>query len=589
MFHTPMVIARQAFEWRSASRMPPPRRLSPRTVKEIERFAMPGVNADVPPGFACRILMYPRNFRKVFRGDQLAILPGPGRSNLMKKKHSAIGRFTVICMLLVFGLAAGSLAQQNPGPTQVPDADVISKSIKAIGYSLDNGSTKVVFVGTNAAPDASGEAKVDAKTGGTKIELKVSGLPQPTTLGAEFLTYVLWSITPDGSTTNLGEIPIDKNGNGKLSVTAQSQTFAMIVTTEPYFAVELPSEVVVLENDTTKNTKGKIYPDNSYKLMKRSQYAKLGNPLALTPDLKKVPLDMYEARNAVDIAKARGAEQYAPDIYSKAIGSLQMAENTLTSGSDRSQVITAARQTIQFAEDARALASQREEAERIQKEKEAAAAAAAAKAREEAEAQAAAEAQRQAELAAAREAQLKAEAAAQAADQRAKAAAAQAALQAKELAAKEEAARAQAATQALREQLLKQLNEVLQTTDTPRGLVVNMADVLFQTGKYDLSTDAQLKLAKLSGIIQAHPGLNLSIEGYTDTTGGADFNLKLSQQRADAVREFLVSQGLSPNAITSKGLGDADPVADNSTAAGRQQNRRVEIVVSGEVIGVKIA
>jgi outer membrane protein OmpA-like peptidoglycan-associated protein len=366
----------------------------------------------------------------------------------------------------------------------------------------------------------------------------------------------------------------------------------MIVTAEPYFAVELPSEVVVLENDTKKNTKGKIYPDNSYKLMKRSQYTKLGNPLALTPDLKKVPLDMYEARNAVDIAKSRGAEKYAPEIFAKAQSSLQMAENSLSSNAEKSQIITNARATIQFAEDARALTAQRQEAERIQRERDAAAAAAAAKAKAEADAAAAVEAKRQAELSAAKEGQLKAEAAAQAAQQKAaaeaaasKAAAEQAALQAKEQAAREEAARAQAATQALRAQLLKQLNDVLQTTDTPRGLVVNMADVLFETGKYALSTDAQLKLAKLSGIIQAHPGLNLSIEGYTDTTGSEDFNMKLSQQRADAVRQFLTSQGLSPDTITSKGMGEANPIADNSTAAGRKLNRRVEIIVSGEVIG----
>jgi len=419
--------------------------------------------------------------------------------------------------------------------------------------------------------------------------LKVKGMPQPTTLGAEFLTYVLWTITPDGNTTNLGEIPIDKNGNGKLSVTAQSQTFAMIITAEPYFAVELPSELVVLENDTKKNTKGKIYPDNNYQLMKRSQYAKLGNPLALAPDLKKVPLDMYEARNAVDIAKSQKAEQYAPEVFAKATSSLQMAENSLSSGAEKPQIITNARQTIQFAEDARALSAQRQEAERVQKEKDAAAAAAAAEAAAKAKAEADAEAKRQAELTAAREAQMKAEAEAKAAQQRAAAAAEQAALQAKEQAAREEAARAQAQTAALRAQLLKQLNEVLQTTDTPRGLVVNMADVLFETNKYALSQDAQLKLAKLSGIIQAHPGLNLAIEGYTDTTGTSDYNLKLSQQRADAVRDFLVTQGLPADTITSKGLGQADPVADNSTAAGRKLNRRVEIIVSGEVIGAKMA
>jgi outer membrane protein OmpA-like peptidoglycan-associated protein len=489
-------------------------------------------------------------------------------------------------------LTAGPIFSQKQ--KQIPASDVISRSIKAVGYEVGGGGTKVIFVGTSAAPNASGEAKVDAKKAGTDIDLKVQGMPQPTTLGAEFLTYVLWTITPDGTTTNLGEIPIDKNGNGKVSVTAQSQTFAMIVTAEPYFAVQLPSEVVVLENDTKKNTKGKIFPDNDYKLMKRSQYAKLGNPLALTPDLKKVPLDMYEARNAVDIAKSQKAEQYAPEIYSKATSSLQMAENALASG-DKSKIITTARQTIQFAEDARALSAERQEAERIQQEKDAAAAAAAAKAKAEADAQAAAEAKRQAELTSAKEAQMKAEADAKAAQQKAeaaeaaqKAAAEQAALQAKEQAARDAATLAQAQTAALRAQLLKQLNEVLQTTDTPRGLVVNMADVLFETNKYALSQDAQLKLAKLSGIIQAHPGLNLAIEGYTDTTGTPDYNLKLSQQRADAVRDFLISQGLSADTITSKGLGQADPVADNSTAAGRKMNRRVEIVVSGEVIGAKM-
>ena len=263
-------------------------------------------------------------------------------------------------------------------------------------------------------------------------------MPQPTALGAEFLTYVLWTVTPDGTTTNLGEIPIDQTGQGRLQAKAQSQTFALIVTAEPYYAVRIPSEVIVLAEPDAKNTKGKIYPNNSYKLMKRSQYAKLGNPLALTPDLKKVPLEMYEARNAVDIAKSRGAEQYAPEIFAKAQTSLQMAENALSSDSSKNQVISAARQTIQFAEDARALAVQRQEAQRIQQEKDAAAAAAAAKAKAEADARAAAEAQRQAELTAAKEAQMKAEAAAQAARGASADAARgeQAALQAKEEAAK---------------------------------------------------------------------------------------------------------------------------------------------------------
>jgi outer membrane protein OmpA-like peptidoglycan-associated protein len=491
-------------------------------------------------------------------------------------------------LLPVVGVCLAASVAAAQSKKEIPAADVISKSIKSVGYTVGGGSTKVVFVGAAAAPNASGEAKVEAKKDGTNIEVKVTGMPQPSTLGTEFLTYVLWIVTPDGSTTNLGEIPIDKNGEGKLNTTAQSQTFAMGVTAEPYFAVPLPSEVVVLLNDITKNTKGKIYPENSFKLMKRTEYEKLGNPLALTPDLKNVPLDMYEARNAVDIAKSRGAEKYAPEIFAKASSSLQMAENSLAAKADKKKIITDARQTIQFAEDARALSSERQEAERIQREKDAAAAAAAAEAKAKAEQQAATEAKRQAELTAAKEAQMTAEAEAAAAKAKAEADAKQAAEKARAEAAKQEAERARAATAALRAQLLKQLNDVLQTTDTPRGLVVNMADVLFETGKYALSQDAQLKLAKLSGIIQAHPGLNLAIEGHTDTTGTPDFNMKLSQQRADTVREFLISQGLSADTITAKGMGQDNPVADNSTAAGRKLNRRVEIILSGEVIGVQM-
>ena len=206
-------------------------------------------------------------------------------------------------------------------------------------------------------------------------------------------------------------------------------------------------------------------------------------------------------------------------------------------------------------------------------EKETAAATAKAKAEE----QAAAEAQRQAELTAAKEAQMKAEAEAK-----------QAAEKARTQAAQEEAERARAATAALRAQLLQQLNSVLQTTDSPRGLVVNMADVLFDFGKYNLKSDADIKLAKLAGIILAHPGLHLAIEGHTDNIGSDEANMKLSQQRADTVRDYLVQQGLATDSVTAVGMGKADPVADNSTNEGRQKNRRVEIIVSGEAIGGKL-
>ena len=474
----------------------------------------------------------------------------------------------------------------------------------AIGFTVGGGSTKVDLTGTELMPQASGEAKVEAKAkaGLTNIEVNVKGMTPPSQLGAEYLTFVLWTVTPEGHTGNAGEIIINKDGEGKLSSTTPAQTFSLIITAEPYFAVRVPSEMVVLEMETRKNTKGKLFPVTEYKLMKRSQYAKLGNPLALTPDLSRVPLEVYEARNAVDIAKDRGAAKYAPDIFSKAEASLQMTENALSSNANKKQVISTAKQTVQFAEDARAFAAERQDEERIAAER----AAAAAKAKAEAEAQAAAEAKHQAEIAAAKEAQIKADAAAEAKRQAELNAAKQAqmkaeadaaalkakmeaeALKAKEDAANAEAERARKAAADLRAQLLEQFNRVLPTTDTARGLQVNMGDVLFDTGKYNLRMPAQLGLAKLSGIVLSHPGLKLAIEGYTDTTGSAAFNQTLSEQRANAVRDYLVQQGLDPASVTAQGFGPANPVASNDTPQGRQQNRRVEIIISGEVIGTKI-
>lgn len=487
-------------------------------------------------------------------------------------------------------LAANAAAQ---APQEIPASSLISKSTVAIGFTVGGGSTKVDLTGTSLMPQASGEAKVQARAnaGLTNVEVTVMGMTPPSNLGAEYLTFVLWAVTPEGHTSNLGEILINKNGQGKLNATTPAQTFSMIITAEPYFAVRVPSEMVVLEMETRKNTKGKLFPVTEYKLMKRSQYAKLGNPLALTPDLARVPLEVYEARNAVDIAKARGAAQYAPDIFSKAQASLQMTENELSRNADKKQIISTAKQTVQFAEDARAFSAERQDQERIAAEQQAAAN----QARAEAEAKAAAEAKRQAEIAAAKQAQIKAQADAKQAQMQAEADAAALkanmeadALKAKEDVAKAEAERARQAAADLRAQLLEQFNRVLPTTDTPRGLQVNMGDVLFDTGKYNLRMPAQLGLAKLSGIVLSHPGLKLAVEGYTDTTGTAAFNQTLSEQRANAVRDYLVQQGLDAGSVTAQGFGPANPVASNETSQGRQQNRRVEIIISGEVIGTKI-
>ena len=507
---------------------------------------------------------------------------------------------TAMSAVLWLWVSAGSVGAQAPPGT--PEASLVGKSTKAIGYVVGGGSTKVDLKATGVVPQADGEAKVEARPGITNIEVKVKGLVQPTKLGTELLTYVLWVVTAEGRTGNSGELLINNSGEGELKTTTPAQTFSLIVTAEPYFAVRQPSEVVVLENEVRKDTKGRIFPISDYKLMRRAQYQKMGNPLALSLDLEKVPLEMYEARNAVDIARSRGAEKYAPEIFAKADGGLKLAENALARKANKREIISTARTTVQSAEDARALAVQRQDEERVAAEREAAAAkakaaaeakaateAAAAKQKADAEAVAAKqradeEAKRQAELAGAREAQMKAEAEAAAVKAKAEADA----LKAKEEAANAEAERARQAAEQLRAQLLDQLNRVLETRDTPRGLIVTMADVLFDTGKYDLRQEAREKLARLSGIILAHQGLKLEVEGHTDSTGTDELNQKLSEQRASTVRSYLMEQGLAGDNLTATGFGKTMPVADNSTAAGRQKNRRVEIIVSGEVIGTKI-
>jgi outer membrane protein OmpA-like peptidoglycan-associated protein len=472
----------------------------------------------------------------------------------------------LLCLALGFSTAIAA-AQSDQTDQALPPASLITKSATAIGYEVGGGSSKVDLKNTELMPEATGEAKVEikSKAGRARVEVEVKGMKSPSALGAEFLTYVLWVVTPEGRTGNTGEILVNKNGEGKLSATTPAQTFTLIVTAEPYFAVRVPSEMVVLQSERRKDTKGKIFPVNDYKLMKRGQYQKMGNPLALTLD-PNVPLEMYEARNAVEIAKSHGADKYASEIFSKAEASLQMAEKSLASKAEKNSIISTARQTAQFSEDARALAVQRQEEERIAKERDDAAA----KAKAEAEAKAseeAAAAKRKADDEAA-EAKRKADA---------------------EIAAKEAAVQqAEREKQQLRARLLEQFNRVLPTSDTPRGLVVNLGDVLFDTGKSNLRSDAREALAKLSGIVLNYPSLRLAIEGYTDSTGGAEFNQTLSEKRAGAVRDYLIAQGLDDGTLSAQGFGINNPVADNSTTEGRQRNRRVEIVVSGEVIGTQI-
>jgi len=530
-------------------------------------------------------------------------------------------------LFLAGGLvASAALAQTRPGPgpqSSTPAQDgpvpvfrvtVVGHTTPAINYRPRKGDTKVDFRGTPLLPFAVGEAEVGGKKGYIDIEAKFEKLAAPTQFGPEYLTYVLWAITPEGRSTNLGEVQVD-DSEARVHVTTELQAFGMIVTAEPYFAVTQPSDVVVLENDVRKNTKGNVEVIVAkYDLLKRGTYLMNQDTrqLKLKPLEPGAPLDLAEARNAVMLARFAGADRYSDETYVKATRLLMDAEQMRDRGKKGNEVMMPARQSVQTAEDARLISLQKQEEEYqaqqralVQQRENAALDRARAEetARRQAEldrltaeaARVAAERDRAAAEAAraAAEAQVQRAQALAAQSERDKTAAeaARSAAESARLAAEAQAQRAQAdAAQAdrdraaLRDQLRQQLNTILETRESARGLIVNLSDVLFDTGSANLKTGTREKLAKVAGILLSHPGLKIQVEGHTDSVGEAGYNQHLSENRAGSVRTYLVDQGIAHDAVGTTGFGEANPVASNTTAEGRQQNRRVELIVSGDSI-----
>jgi outer membrane protein OmpA-like peptidoglycan-associated protein len=517
---------------------------------------------------------------------------------------------------------------------------VISRSVQAVNYRHRSGATKLDFAGTTLMPSANGEAKINSKRGSIEIEAEFGNLDKPTTFGNEYLTYILWAISPEGRAVNLGEVLLGGDHRSKLNVTTDLQAFALIVTAEPYYAVRQPSNVVVLENIIRADTRGTSEAVNAkYELMERGGYIPTGykfDPVVLNA---KLPLEFFEARNALRIAQSEGAEQYAGDSYRHAVKLMDDADARATrKHMDRKPLIAISREAVQTAEDARAIAVKKMDDVRLDNEREAAnnaqlrtqaqaddatrqkeraqsdqARAEFGKAQAEsatANAQAA-RAQAESDTANARAARTQAEsdtaraqadaAQAQSDSDRARSdmannqaasatalSAAQADAEQSRLAAQQSqltAQQAEADKAAMRTRLSEQLNKILQTRDSARGLIVSMSDVLFDTGRYSLKPGAREKLAKVAGILLAYPGLNIEVGGYTDNVGGDAMNQTLSENRAGSVRDYLVQQGVATNSVTSRGFGNTLPVTSNDNASGRQQNRRVELVVSGEAIG----
>jgi outer membrane protein OmpA-like peptidoglycan-associated protein len=504
----------------------------------------------------------------------------------MKRTIGIVTGQTLLAIFIGSTLGGNVLSAQEPNPTaQMPSGQdamtrqdgiylyrvkVVQRDLDAVNYLHRSGSTTIGFKGTTLLPMAKGEAKVESGRGGITINAKFEGLTPANGFGPEYLTYVLWAITPDGRPQNLGEV-LPAGTKNNITVTTALQSFGMIITAEPYYSVSQPSDVVVLQNVIQNDkTTGVLEKVNAhYSLLPRGTYAQTeGSKTILNPITRneRSPLELYQANNAIRIAQNAGADKYAADIMQEAMLDLKNASDIDSNKKgDRKMEITFARQAVQRAEDARLVTLRKQAAERQLNAENA-------KRDAQAQAQTSQMQAQQAQLEAAQAQAAKAQADADRA--RAEAQAAQATKSADD-------------SNAVRERLRNQLNSVLQTSESARGLIVNMSDVLFDSGKYTLKTDTKVSLAKVAGILQAYPGLKLQVEGYTDSIGGDEYNQKLSENRASTVRDFLVSQGVQMNNISAAGYGKNKPIADNGTPAGRAQNRRVQLVVSGDAIGVQ--
>lgn len=580
-----------------------------------------------------------------------------GKTSMFEKSIHSVAA----AMLAIVVSQAAWAQQPSPDVEQLDETPVftvttVARTTNAVNYRYRRSNTDVDFVGTSLAPFVTGVASVKSRPGSIELDVEFEGLKPANDFGAEYLTYVLWAITPQGRAINLGEVRANGRGRAELTVTSELQTFGMIMTAEPYFAVRRPSDLLVAENEIRDDNKGEVEPVQAeYELFRRGDYARLPNVLGLTVDLKDYPLDLYQARNAIQIAGGLQAVKYARETLNEAVAELDRANALARDGKSKRDVSTVARNAVQIAEDARELTEQRIEQEIAENQRIAAEEARFAAERAQIAAQEAEEQQRQeaemrakaeqaqseaerrsleAELAEARaraemekalrekeEAQRlisrarvdaeaaraeQANAAVAVTEMRAERQQLQEAKEAADLAARvatqerdelrierqqlqeaKEAAdlAARVATQErdeMRNRMQDALSKVVATQESARGLILNLPDILFDFGKAQLQPEAREVLSRIAGIMMVTPGYHLLIEGHTDSVGSDEFNQKLSEDRAKEVYTYMSSVDVDPALMTTEGFGKSNPVASNDAPAGRQQNRRVEIIIQDD-------
>lgn len=497
----------------------------------------------------------------------------------------------VLAMFGLFLTSARVPAQTVP----IYQVTVVERTVKAVNYQYHTGPTPIDFRGTVLMPAAKGDATVESKAGHTAIDARFDHLDAPTRFGAEYLTYVLWAITPEGHAKNLGEVVANGSDHARLAVTTDLQAFGLLVTAEPYAAVRQPSDVVVVENEIRPDTVGRIEPIQvKAELLPRGQYtynvpaqgAADSNAPKVSMDRYESILEVYEAQNAIQIARAAGADRYAADTFARAQEMLANAQRYEAQKADRSTVVTEARHAAQTAEDARLIADQKKRDEEL--------------------AQAHAAVQREQELR--RQAELEAQ------NARAQASADRMQLDQERQSASQTVAPSTGplepspaipipqpmtvveqtpapapsaerpdfgdrAKSEMRVRLLGELNAALPSRDTPRGLVITLGDADFRGAS--LRPELYGSLARVASVIAAQPGLRVVVDGNSDTQR-ADTE---ADERMMAVRDALMRSGVPAANLSARNLGDSRPLASNASAAGRLQNRRVEIIISGDPIG----
>jgi outer membrane protein OmpA-like peptidoglycan-associated protein len=495
---------------------------------------------------------------------------------------------------MLLGVASAQQTPAQPDPQPIYRVTVVSRSLEAVNYQHQGGPTPIDFQGTVLLPHAKGTAIVESHRGSVSVDAKFEHLEAPTRYGREYLTYVLWAISPEGRPKNLGEVLVDSSNKAHLKVTTDLQAFGLMITAEPYYSVTIPSDVVVAENVVRPDTIGareevtakyELLPRGQYTMnVQASQLRSMEGGEKLSYDRYEAVLELYQAENAVQIAQSLGADRYAPDSFGKATVLLSQARDMNARKMDTHAIVSAAREAAQMAEDARTIAVKRRDEERHAREVERSHDQSELRRRaEEDAAQAQADADAEAQQAA--QAREQAEAAAQQA--RASQQAVVAPLPPPPpvprqtiVAVPVTGALPDNSQMQFRAQLLAQLNGTLITRDTPRGLVVTVGDSMFQSGNDSLNPDGGARLRYIATILASHPGLTVRVEGYGDVES-------LSEERAQAVRAALIARGARPDSMVAVGYGNSRPIASTATAAGREQNRRVEVVIYGDSIGNK--